>query len=98
MQPSSTHGIRFLSSSRLVWRAGSAIVLLVLGIIGIDFLLAVYGKYRQLDAAAYAMISILLWLSWLLLLLICEGIYRIVDRASLRLNNSFRPNLLRGSA
>ena len=32
-----------------------AILLLALGIIGIDFLLTVYGKYRQLDPAAYTM-------------------------------------------
>lgn len=43
------------------------------------------------------MISILLWLSWLLPLLICQGVYRVVDRASLRSNGSFEPNPLRGS-
>lgn len=43
------------SRSRLVWSAGSAIVLLVLGVISIDFLLGVYGKYQKLDPAAYTM-------------------------------------------
>ena len=55
MQPSSTSGIQSWGPSRLVWRVGLAILLLALGIIGIDFLLAVYGKYRQLDPAAYTM-------------------------------------------
>ena len=55
MQLSSTSGIQSWGPSRLVWRVGSAIVLLALGIIGIDFLLTVYGKYRQLDPAAYTM-------------------------------------------
>ncbi|WP_162250464.1 MULTISPECIES: DUF2306 domain-containing protein [unclassified Lysobacter] len=224
--------IQSLGPSRLFWRVGSAIVLLALGIIGIDFLLTVYGNYHQLDPAAYAMfwarrgwlwthlaggaltiilgliqfltqwpraysrlhrwtgrvymtsmliacvgatgliatspapfairaafaatalawlttaligviairgrrvpshrrwmvrnylvtlapitfralikvpgmmelapppvmIPILLWLSWLLPLLICEGGYRIVDRAGLRPSNSFKPKPLRGSA
>jgi hypothetical protein len=55
MQPSSTPSIQLFSRSRLVWRAGSAIALLVLGVISIDFLLAVYGKYRQLDREVYSM-------------------------------------------
>jgi uncharacterized membrane protein len=42
------------------------------------------------------MIPMLLWSSWLLPLLICEGIYRIVDHVRLRPDNSFKP--LRGSA
>jgi hypothetical protein len=41
--------------SRLVWTAGSAIALLVLGVISIDFLLNIYGKYQKLDPAAYTM-------------------------------------------
>lgn len=41
--------------SRLVWRISSAIALIALGLISIDFLLTVYGKYRQLDPAAYTM-------------------------------------------
>lgn len=232
MQPSSMSSILSLGSSSLVWRVGLAIVLLAIGIIGIDFLLTVYGKYHRLDPVAYAifwtrrgwlwthlaggaltlifglvqfltqwprayshlhrwtgriyitgmliacvgatgliatspapfairaafaatalawlttaltgliairggrvpshrrwmvrnylvtlapitfralikvpgimelapppvMIPILLWLSWLLPLLICEGVYRIVDHASLRPNNSFKPKPLRGSA
>lgn len=232
MQPYSKSSIESLGRSRLVWRVGSAIVLLALGIIGIDFLLTIYGKYRQLDPAAYAMfwtrrgwlwthlaggaltiisglvqfltqwprayphlhrwtgriyitsmliacvgatgliatspaplairaafaatglvwlttgltgliairsgyvrlhhrwmvrnylvtlapitfralikvpammelappsvmIPMLLWVSWLLPLLVCEGIYRIVDRGGLRPNNSFKPKPLRGSA
>jgi uncharacterized membrane protein len=232
MQTSSSSSIQPLGRSRLVWRVGSAVVLLALGIISINFLLTVYGKYHQLDPAAYTMfwtrrgwlwihlaggaltiilglvqfltqwpraypqlhrwtgriymtglliacvgatgliatspapfairaafaatalawlttalagliaihggrvrshrrwmvrnylvtlspitfralievpgvmeiapppvmIPMLLWLSWLLPLLICEGIYRIVDRAGLRPNNSFKPNPLRGSA
>lgn len=232
MQLRSTSSIQSLGTSRLVWRVGSAVVLLALGIIGIDFLLTVYGKYHHLDPAAYAMfwarrgwlwthlaggaltillglvqfltqwprayprlhrwtgriyitgmliacagatgliatspapfairaafaatalawlttaligviairggrvlahrrwmvlnylvtlapitfralikvpgmmelapppvmIPVLLWLSWLLPLLICEGIYRVVDRTGLRPNRSFKPNPLRGSA
>lgn len=232
MQPSSASRIQSLGRSRLVWRVGSAIVLLTLVVVSINFLLTVYGKYHQLDPAAYTMfwtrrgwlwthlaggaltiilgpvqfltqwprayshlhrwtgriymicmliacvgatgliatspapfeiraafaatalawlttaltgliairgsrvrthrrwmvrnylvtlspitfralievpgvmelappsimIPALLWLSWLLPLLICEGIYRIVDRAGLRPDNSFKPNPLRGSA
>jgi uncharacterized membrane protein len=41
------------------------------------------------------MIAILIWLSWLLPLLICEGVYRISDRVSLRRQNGFKPNPLR---
>ena len=55
MQLSSTSGIQSWGPSRFVWRVGPAIVLLALGIIGIDFLLTVYAKYRQLDPAAYTM-------------------------------------------
>ena len=55
MQPSSTSGIQSWGPSRLVWRVGLAILLLALGISGIDFLLTVYDKYRQLDPAAYTM-------------------------------------------
>jgi predicted membrane protein DUF2306 len=232
MQPSSTSSIPPLGRSRLVWRVGSTIVLLAVGMLSVDFLLTVYDKYHQLDPAAYTMfwtrrgwlwthlaggtltiilgpvqfltqwprayphlhrwtgriymtcmliacvgatgliatspapfeiraafaatalawlttalagliaihggrvrshsrwmlrnylvtlspmtfralievpgvmelasppvmIPALLWLSWLLPLLICEGIYRIVNRASSRPNNSFKPNPLRGSA
>lgn len=43
------------SRSRLVWGVGSAVVLLALGFISIDFLLNVYGKYQRLDPAAYTM-------------------------------------------
>jgi uncharacterized membrane protein len=35
------------------------------------------------------MIPVLLWLSWLLPLLICEGIYRVVDRMGVRPDSSF---------
>ena len=55
MQLSSTSGIQSWGPSRFVWRVGLAIVLLALGLIGIDFLLTVYAKYRQLDPAAYTM-------------------------------------------
>jgi len=55
MQPSSTSGIQSWGPSRLVWRVGLAILLLAVGISGIDFLLTVCGKYRQLDPAAYTM-------------------------------------------
>lgn len=55
MQPSRTSGIKPLDRSRLVRRIGSAIALLAIGTISIDFLLTVYGKYHQLDPAAYAM-------------------------------------------
>ncbi|WP_238394659.1 DUF2306 domain-containing protein [Pseudoxanthomonas wuyuanensis] len=40
---------------RTVWRMGWAIVWLVLAMVSIDFLLTVYGKYRHLDAGAYAL-------------------------------------------
>lgn len=49
-------------------------------------------------ASPQVMIPILLWSSWLLPLLICEGVYRIVDRAGLRPNNPFESNPLRESA
>ncbi len=55
MQPASTSSIQFFGRARLVWRVGSGIVLLALGMISIDFLLTVYGKYHQLDPAAYTM-------------------------------------------
>ncbi len=45
-------------------------------------------------APPLVMIPILLWLSWLLPLLVCEGIYLIVDRVGLHPNNSFRPDAL----
>lgn len=41
---------------RLVRRIGWAIVWLVLGMISIDFLLTVYGKYHHADPGAYAML------------------------------------------
>jgi uncharacterized membrane protein len=52
---SSTSSIQSLGPYRLVGRVGTAGVFLALGIIGIDFLLTVYGKYQQLDATAYDM-------------------------------------------
>jgi len=55
MQPSSKSGIQSLGRSRLAWRVGPAILLLAAGMISIDFLVAVYGKYHQLDPAAYTM-------------------------------------------
>jgi uncharacterized membrane protein len=39
------------------------------------------------------MIPILLWLSWLLPLLICEGIYYIVDRTGLRPHRAFSSSM-----
>jgi uncharacterized membrane protein len=55
MQHSGTPSTQILGPYRFVWRIGTAGVLLALGIIGIDFLLTVYGKYHQLDPAAYTM-------------------------------------------
>lgn len=55
MQPSRTSSIQPRRPSRLFRRVGSAIVLLAIAIIGIDFLLTVYGKYRHLDPAVYTM-------------------------------------------
>lgn len=40
---------------RLVRRIGWAIVWLALGMISINFLLTVYGKYHHLDPSAYTM-------------------------------------------
>jgi uncharacterized membrane protein len=42
------------------------------------------------------MIAILLTLSWLFPLLICEGVYRIADRTILRSDSAFTPNPIRG--
>jgi hypothetical protein len=47
MQPSSTSIIQPLGRSRFVWRVGSTIVLLALGMISIDFLLTVYCKFLE---------------------------------------------------
>lgn len=44
------------------------------------------------------MIPILLWASWLVPLLICELVCRIVDRAGLRPDSSLKPTPLRGAA
>jgi uncharacterized membrane protein len=55
MQLSSTTSFQTSGRARLAWRVGGAIVLLVLGMISIDFLLTVHGKYHRLDPAAYSM-------------------------------------------
>jgi uncharacterized membrane protein len=41
--------------ARLVWRVGAAAMLIVIGMVCINFLLTVYSKYRLLDSDAYNM-------------------------------------------